>query len=115
MQFKRQLLADRRALLGRAWQNDVESPAGELDEPMDQVDHATEEYERSLAMRLRDRDAAKLQEIELALARIRDDTYGICEACEQPISLKRLRARTVSMLCARCKELAERLEREYYH
>jgi len=48
-----------------------------------------------------------------ALARIEDGTFGVCERCEEPISLKRLEARPVTTLCIRCKEEQEKKEKSY--
>jgi DnaK suppressor protein len=47
------------------------------------------------------------------LARIEDGTFGICERCEDEISLKRLEARPVTTLCIRCKEEQEKKEKSF--
>lgn len=49
-----------------------------------------------------------LGDIEGALKRINDGTYGICKYCQKPISQKRLLARPVASACIACKtELQE--------
>jgi len=49
-----------------------------------------------------------LEDIEGALKRIDDGTYGICKYCKKPISQKRLLARPVASACIACKtELQE--------
>lgn len=49
-----------------------------------------------------------LEDIESALKRIDDGTYGICKYCKKPISAKRLMARPVASACMNCKmELQE--------
>lgn len=51
--------------------------------------------------------AAAQQEIallKLALKRIRDGHYGICQNCEEPISEERLRAVPYAPLCRRCAQ-----------
>jgi DnaK suppressor protein len=42
-----------------------------------------------------------------------DGTFGICEECGEPISMKRLEARPETTLCIRCKEDQERNEKAY--
>jgi len=53
------------------------------------------------------RDVDELRAIEYALARIRAGSYGICQACGQPISTERLRAIPETPLCIDCQTLAE--------
>jgi RNA polymerase-binding protein DksA len=49
-----------------------------------------------------------LEDIDSALARMDDGSYGICKYCKQPISVKRLIARPVASACMACKtELQE--------
>ena len=49
-----------------------------------------------------------LEDIDSALARMENGTYGICKYCKQPISVKRLIARPVASACMACKtELQE--------
>lgn len=49
-----------------------------------------------------------LEEIDGALKRIEDGTYGICRYCRKPINAKRLMARPVASSCISCKtELQE--------
>ncbi|HOX93988.1 MAG TPA: TraR/DksA family transcriptional regulator [Syntrophales bacterium] len=46
-----------------------------------------------------------------ALQRIEEGTFGICEECEEPISLQRLKARPVTTYCIQCKTLEERRQK----
>jgi DnaK suppressor protein len=49
-----------------------------------------------------------LEDIDSALARMENGTYGICKYCKQPINVKRLIARPVASACMACKtELQE--------
>ena len=83
------------------------------DDLADEVDLASSELNQSVALRLRDRERLLLQKIETALSKIDEGTFGICEACEEPIELKRLEARPVAELCIRCKEAQEQQEKIY--
>jgi DnaK suppressor protein len=42
---------------------------------------------------------------------IEDGTYGICEECEEPIGIERLKARPVTSYCISCKTKQEAHER----
>ena len=78
----------------------------------DAIDRASEESEReTLRAEIRVEDA-ELSEIEAALERIRQGTYGRCELTGRPISSARLRAIPWTRLSRRAAEqVAQRLER----
>lgn len=44
-----------------------------------------------------------IRDIDSALKRIEDGTYGICKYCHKPIGRKRLLARPVASACVECK------------
>ena len=88
----------------------VQPQHGRIDLP-DEIDLASSEYSQSMVFRLRDREKFLLKKIEKALARIDDGTFGVCERCEEDISVKRLEARPVTTLCIRCKEEQEKKEK----
>lgn len=48
-----------------------------------------------------------LNEVDLALQRVADRTYGLCELCGQPISKRRLEALPAAKLCLGCQEKTE--------
>ena len=75
----------------------------------DIYDIASSERERDLALTLGDRDRKKLGEIERALERIEDGTYGECEECGEPVEQGRLKALPFTRVCVECQS---RLERE---
>jgi DnaK suppressor protein len=83
------------------------------DDLPDEMDLASSEYLQSFTFRLRGREKTFLKKIDHALAKIDDGTFGICEECEEPISIKRLEARPETTLCIRCKEDQERMEKAY--
>jgi len=74
----------------------------------DIYDIASNERERELTLILGDRDREKLSEIEDALDRIKDNTYGDCEECEEPITENRLRALPFTRVCVECQSRHER-------
>jgi DnaK suppressor protein len=66
-----------------------------------------------MIFRLRDREKFLLAKIDKALGRIETGGFGICEKCEEEISMKRLEARPVTTLCIRCKEEQEQKEKSF--
>ncbi|MFZ0140307.1 MAG: TraR/DksA C4-type zinc finger protein [Aeromicrobium sp.] len=63
---------------------------------------ATIAFERSQLDALANQARGHLAEIDAAIARLEDGTYGVCETCGQPISDARLRARPVARACMTC-------------
>ncbi|HYW04887.1 MAG TPA: TraR/DksA family transcriptional regulator [Gammaproteobacteria bacterium] len=55
-----------------------------------------------------DRHVAEFREIQAALMRIAQGTYGTCSDCENPIRVERLRVNPTARRCLRCQELYER-------
>jgi DnaK suppressor protein len=70
----------------------------------DLIDQANSDAEAELQISVHESDARLLRAIEEALVRIRRETYGVCEVCEQPISKARLEAVPWTHLCRDCKE-----------
>lgn len=85
----------------------------EADERMDEVDQASSEYMQAFSFRLRGRERFLMGKIEHALRKIDEGNYGICEECDEQISLKRLEARPEAQLCIQCKEAQEKEEAVY--
>ncbi|OGP95978.1 MAG: hypothetical protein A2V53_03120 [Deltaproteobacteria bacterium RBG_19FT_COMBO_56_10] len=74
----------------------------------DIYDIASNERERELTLMLGDRDREKLSEIEDALERLKDSTYGTCEECGEPIAEPRLRALPSTRVCVECMSKMEK-------
>ena len=53
------------------------------------------------------RDAGELQDIDSALERLRDGSYGRCADCAEPIDPARLRAQPTALRCAACQQRFE--------
>ena len=77
----------------------------------DVADRASEETDRALELRTRDRQRKVVSKIDAALRRIEDGSYGYCEDTGEPISLKRLDARPIATLSLEAQERHERRER----
>ncbi len=77
----------------------------------DPLDRATEEQARNENLRIRGRESRLIAKIKKSLQAIDEGTYGICEDCEEPIAIARLKARPVTSYCITCKTKQEALER----
>ena len=76
-----------------------------------QADVATETFEREKDLSILDSVEGELADIEHALQRLDDGTYGTCEACGKPIGDDRLEAMPATRYCLDDQALAEREQR----
>ncbi|MBS10086.1 MAG: transcriptional regulator [Gemmatimonadetes bacterium] len=67
--------------------------------------------EREKAFLFASRDGAYLEQLEGAIQRIEEGTYGVCRVCQTEISKARLEAVPTTKICVACKE-AEAAEKE---
>jgi RNA polymerase-binding protein DksA len=72
------------------------------------ADTATETYDRELDYTLEENSEHVLADIDAALKRITEGTYGICTNCGEPIAVERLEALPWATLCIDCKRDRER-------
>ena len=79
----------------------------------DVADRASEETDRALELRTRDRQRKLISKIDSALRRIDDGSYGYCDETGEPISLKRLDARPIATFSVEAQERHERRERDH--
>ena len=113
----RQLEYFRRKLF--TWKNDLMSDSKETIEGLqdntrnipDIADRASEETDRALELRTRDRQRKLVSKIDAALRRIDEGEYGYCEMTGEPISLKRLDARPIATMTLEAQERHERSEK----
>lgn len=111
--FRELLVNEREQLVKKANKTLTEEATLDTNELPDEIDQASAEYNQSFIFRLRDREKFYLSKIDKALQKLDAGTFGICEACDEPINIKRLEARPVTTLCIRCKEEQEMEERSY--
>ena len=79
----------------------------------DVSDRASEETDRSLELRTRDRQRKLVSKIDGALRRIDQGEFGYCSETGEPFSLKRLDARPIATLSLEAQERHERREKVY--
>jgi len=108
--FRRKLLAWKADLVGET-ERTIEGLQGAARNIPDITDRASEETDRSLELRTRDRQRKLISKIEAALRRIDEGEYGYCEKTGEPISLKRLDARPIATMTVEAQERHERREK----
>jgi DnaK suppressor protein len=74
----------------------------------DIADKAVSSYTREFLYSFNDTERSTLQQIDQALSRIVDGSYGLCLNCGSPMNEKRLTAIPWSRHCVECQELAEK-------
>ncbi len=81
---------------------------GNKDEGMDTYDLASEERDREINFILSDRERVKSKQIDDALERMEEGSYGVCESCGLEIAEERLDAMPFTRLCRDCQQDQER-------
>ena len=108
--FQRKLLSWKADLLVETRET-LEGLQGTTRNIPDSADRASEETDRSLELRTRDRQRKLVTKIDSALQRIAEGEFGYCEVTGEPISLKRLDARPIATMSLEAQERHERKEK----
>jgi RNA polymerase-binding protein DksA len=72
------------------------------------ADVATDTYDREFSLELVSNERTLLYELDEALKKIEEGTFGICESCKLPIAKNRLRALLYARLCVKCQKTKEK-------
>ena len=108
--FRRKLLTWKEDLMGDSKSTITDLQNSTRNIP-DIADRASEETDRALELRTRDRQRKLVAKIDAALRRIDEGEYGYCEETGDPISLKRLDARPIATMSLEAQERHERREK----
>ena len=108
--FRRKLNAWKQELLAES-RDTIEGLQDNTRNIPDIADRASEETDRALELRTRDRQRKLVAKIDSALRRIEEGEYGYCEKTGDPISLKRLDARPIATMTLEAQERHERREK----
>ena len=113
-QFKARLLEERAKFAGEirsiardAAKNPREASGDLSSYTVHMADMSADTYERELATNLASTEQAVLYQIEDALKRMEEGTYGVCQQCQKPIAMSRLRAVPYTSLCISCQRAKE--------
>jgi DnaK suppressor protein len=104
----RGLLLEHRQELLNLYEHDLRAGQETGDESADDiVDRANSAYSREFLFSLTGGERDLLQEIEGALAKMEQGTYGLCESCGTEIGAARLQAVPWARYCIDCQEKLE--------
>ena len=108
--FRRKLIVWKHELLDQSAET-IDNLQDSARSVPDLADRASEETDRALELRTRDRQRKLVAKIDSALRRIENGEYGYCEVSGEPISLKRLDARPIATMTLEAQEQHERREK----
>jgi DnaK suppressor protein len=105
----RDVLLKRREALRRALSGDL-SLLKELSDQSsgDVVDFALDSAHNEISSQLAEVESRELANVDMALERIREGTYGACESCNEQIPLARLQALPYATSCIDCQRELEK-------
>lgn len=114
-QFKKLLLSLRERLVGKvdfmqgeALKKSRQDASGDLSNvPIHMADVGTDNYERDIMIELIQNGEEGVRNIDTALEKIQDGTFGVCELCAKKINKERLKAVPYAKLCIDCQREEE--------
>ena len=71
------------------------------------ADMSADTYDREVSMNIVSNEQEILYQIDDALKRLDDGSFGVCQQCSQPISMSRLKAVPYASLCISCQRSKE--------
>jgi DnaK suppressor protein len=108
LEAERQAALDRLAALERDHAGIVDSAGSANSDDEHDPEGATIAFEREHVAALLDQTREHLSQVDAALGRLAEGTYGQCQRCGQPIAAGRLEARPTATTCITCASQAVR-------
>jgi DnaK suppressor protein len=106
--FQAVLLKKRQDLLANVSEEEKEGRDAVSIEAKDFGDMATEASGQEMSFAISDAGRRSLKDVDEALMRIEDGTFGTCVRCQKPIDEARLEAVPDAGMCISCKEAVEK-------
>jgi DnaK suppressor protein len=94
--------------IAQAQQRPATAAADATHEVLDRKDQADARAHDGVADAEIERDRTELAEVQAALRRLADGSYGRCADCDEPIGAPRLQAQPAALRCLACQAAAER-------
>ena len=105
--FKNVLLEKKQAILDNNLEH-RQSMENIRSTSLDEADHALMQMRNTLDSSIFMRHNRELKYVENALEKIENGVYGICERCDEPIAIPRLKAKPHAKYCIVCREIVEK-------
>ena len=80
----------------------------DLEQPIGRLSRMDAMQQQKMAQANRQAHQLRAKQIVAALAAIQGDEYGYCKLCEEPIGLKRLKAKPEAPFCVNCQSRNEK-------
>jgi DnaK suppressor protein len=113
IKLKKKLLLERERLLNTAASSRKNEFSIATEDLADEADLTSVELSQNVVFTLREREQRTLAEIDEALQRMEEGTYGLCEECEDEIGAKRLDIFPTARLCITHQEEEEKKKKFY--
>ncbi|MCF6201884.1 MAG: RNA polymerase-binding protein DksA [Hydrogenimonas sp.] len=110
IEYFKQMLENRREQIVK----NIMGSSKELDElhqnhdVMDEGDFASVSTDNMINEEILSSQQRELEEIDQALEKIKRGSFGICEMCEEPIGMQRLKVKPFAKYCIACRQIAEK-------
>ena len=109
--YRQQLLTMQQQLTQRIFHAQETMHAMDADRDIERTDRVQEEAAEVALAALDEQGRREIAEISMALARIDEGTYGVCEVCGKDIGTARLTAMPMARRCIPCQERSEQRRR----
>jgi DnaK suppressor protein len=106
--FKIELLEQREQVIKNIEEAQEHILIAQKQEPKDEGDIATLVANADIDNKIIEQLNNELEEIDIALEKIDKGIYGVCEMCEEPIGIDRLRVKQFARYCISCREVNEK-------
>jgi DnaK suppressor protein len=100
-------MLDRRASLQRVLQSNLKTFKRDYQPAVEVVERASTDAADDLAAGLAEIETAELVQIDEALQRLEEGSYGACQDCDRPIPQKRLQFVPFALRCVECERRRE--------
>ena len=108
LQRRRMLTGDVNHMKDEALSKSRQDATGDLSTmPLHMADIGSENYEQEFTLGVVESEEEELREIDIALERVENKSFGICETCSKSITQSRLKAVPYARLCIACKREEE--------
>jgi DnaK suppressor protein len=84
----------------------------DLAQLMDTSDIASDAAEGELSIRIAESEGVEAAEVQKAIDKIDNGSYGLCERCNKPIGTERIKFKPFASMCIKCQEIVEIRRRE---
>ncbi|MBE2984395.1 RNA polymerase-binding protein DksA [Campylobacter sp. RM9344] len=109
LEFFKKLLEDRKIQIKKNIDDAASEVNGLRDSGVsDEFDIASINTDQLIEQSISAQQRAELDEIALSLSKIFNNTYGICEMCEEEIGMARLKVKPHARYCITCREIVEK-------